>query len=260
MLNLKTAVWDSATRPFVEMKLLAVECATERCSVALWLNGEVMSLSTDGVDQRNSESLLPMVGRILEQADLSLKSLDALAFGAGPGAFTGLRVACGVAQGLAFGADLPVVAVGSLEIMAEGLRTSLSHSHDAIDQSPMQVLAVLDARMGEVYSAQLISEACDWCLLNGPQLSQPEDVKIHLQQKYWGVGDGFALHQASLTNRLSGSVEWVQACLQVPDAVPLVQLAAYRFQKHGGMPAESAQPVYVRDKIALTSAERAAAK
>lgn len=237
------------------MRLVALECATERCSVALWIDGEVRTQSVDGTQQRNSESLLPMMGSLLQEAGLSLQNMDVIAFGAGPGAFTGLRVACGVAQGLAFGAGLPVVGVSSMEILAQGMR-----NHLGPQKQPIHLLAVMDARMGEVYSAELMESGEDWHVMHGPSLSRPEALPLAQSQLNWGVGDGFILHTDALLNRLESPLTWVKGCLQVPDAVPLAQLAAYRFQQYGGIPPEEAHPIYVRDKVALTSAERAQAR
>jgi tRNA threonylcarbamoyladenosine biosynthesis protein TsaB len=234
------------------MKLLALECATERCSTALWINGELFEMHQDGGQQRNSETLLPMVTTLMKQADLRLQDLDVIAFGSGPGAFTGLRVACGVAQGLAFGAGLPVIAIGTMEIMAEGMRMHLGSQLE-----PMHCLAVLDARMGEVYFAELIEEGADWRVLDGPELGRPEIVLADQSaQTLYGVGNGFQLYPDLLVQRLGSGLHWVQACLQVPDAIPLARLAADRFQRLGGVAPEQAQPLYVRDKVALTSAER----
>jgi tRNA threonylcarbamoyladenosine biosynthesis protein TsaB len=235
------------------MKVLALECATQRCSSALWIDGEIVNLHNDGAQQRNSESLLPMVKSLMEQADLSFQDLDVIAFGAGPGAFTGLRVACGVAQGLALGSGLPVIAVGSMDILAEGMRMHLSPQPE-----PIGCVAVLDARMGEVYFAQLIEEGDDWKTLLGPLLGRPEEMTEISDTRIWyGVGDGFQLYSTLLLSRIGSHLICLDQCLQVPDAVPLVRLAAHRFEQHGGVAPEQAQPVYIRDKVAFTSAERA---
>jgi tRNA threonylcarbamoyladenosine biosynthesis protein TsaB len=255
---LKIEEADNAIRLCSDMKLLALECATERCSAALWIDGEVRSLFNDGAAQRNSESMLPMVSALLKEADTALQALDVIAFGSGPGAFTGLRVACGVAQGLAFGAGLPVLAVGTMDILAEGMRRHLC-SQWLTSQEPLRVMTVMDARMGEIYFAELIEEGQDWQVIRGPHLSRPEALSMDEDFYYWGVGDGFILHAEALLGRLGSRVKWVDACLQVPDSIPLAQLAAYRFQQEGGVPPEEAQPLYVRDKVALTSAERAKA-
>jgi tRNA threonylcarbamoyladenosine biosynthesis protein TsaB len=255
---LKIEEADNAISLGSDMKVLALECATERCSTALWMNGEVRSLFNDGAQQRNSESMLPMISALLKEADIALQALDVIAFGAGPGAFTGLRVACGVAQGLAFGAGLPVLAVGTMDILAEGMRRHLC-SQLLKPPEPLRVLTVMDARMGEIYSAELIEEGQDWRVISGPHLFRPEALSIDEEFDYWGIGDGFVLHSDALLGRLDARVRWVDACMQVPDAVPLAQLASYRFQQNGGVPPEEAQPFYVRNKVALTSAERAKA-
>jgi len=234
------------------MKLLAIECATERCSAALWLEGEVMHLHHDGTQQRNSESLLPMVSSLLKEADLRLPALDVIAFGAGPGAFTGLRVACGVAQGLAFGAGLPVLPVGTLEVLAEGMKRCLPPQAE-----PLRCLAVLDARMGEVYAAEFLEQDQDWVMLSGPELSRPESIHCDaVADPLFGIGNAFPLYHDQWVERLGTRLKWVESALQVPDAIPLARLAARRFPILGGLPPEEAHPVYIRDKVALTSLER----
>ncbi|HDP89812.1 MAG TPA: tRNA (adenosine(37)-N6)-threonylcarbamoyltransferase complex dimerization subunit type 1 TsaB, partial [Thioalkalivibrio sp.] len=123
------------------MKILAIDTATDACSAALFLDGEVTS-RFELAPRRHTELILPMVGSLLEEAGLAVTDLDAVAFGRGPGAFTGLRIAAGVAQGLALGADLPVIPVSTLATMAQ----------QVMDEAGAEaVAAALDARMGEVY-------------------------------------------------------------------------------------------------------------
>ena len=130
------------------MKLLALDTSTEYLSLCLWQDGAVLSRDLLA-GQTHSQRVLPMVGEMLSEAGLSLKQLDGIAFGAGPGSFTGLRIGCGVAQGLAFGADLPVVGVSTLFALAQQAESQ-------------RVITCLDARMGEVYHAAYERIGTEW--------------------------------------------------------------------------------------------------
>ncbi len=237
------------------MRLLALESSSRLCSVALQVDGEVR-LRCAADDARNSEVLLPMVKALLAEAGLSLQSLDALAFGSGPGAFTGLRVACGAAQGLAFGADLPVVPVGTLEILAESTRGEVAVG------SLLPVLAGLDARMGEVYWGQLRATGDDWVLQRGPLLCRPDAVPLPPASAggWQAVGEAFVVHANVLAQRL-GPIYTLDADHPLlPRADALARLAASRFLRGLAVAPELAQPLYVRDKVAQTQAERASAR
>ena len=257
------------------MKLLALESSTTRCSVALLIDG-ALSFREAEADARNSEVLLPMVRRLLSDAGVGVTGLDGIAFGAGPGAFTGLRVACGAAQGLAFGADLPLVAVGTLEILAEGLHahrppvrasaieagTGVSGA-DAGRQSQLampgrarRVLVGMDARMGECYWGEAQHVDADWILLAGPLLCRPDQVPIPEGLDWEGVGDAFALFGAQLEARLGVRYPQEPWGTAQPEAAALVRLATVRFARGQTMAPEHAQPVYVRYKVALTRQER----
>lgn len=223
------------------MKLLALDTSTEFCSAALWLDGAV---SADGVQagQRHSELLLPMIDGLLVQAGVTLADLDAIAFGEGPGSFTGLRIACGVAQGLAFGADKPVVGIGTLLALAEasGARTAA---------------CCLDARMQEVYFAAYRREGDDWSVVHAPGLYSPQALPPLPEGPWVGCGNGFSVHAQALAAGLGARVRSV-ADVAVPHAREIAQLAARRFAKTGGRPAEEALPLYIRDKVALTVEEQ----
>jgi tRNA threonylcarbamoyladenosine biosynthesis protein TsaB len=191
------------------------------------------------------------VTRLLGEAGVSLGSLDAIAFGAGPGAFTGLRVACGVAQGLAFGADLPVVAVGTLEALAE--------THFAPGANgPDRVVAALDARMHECYWAELQRHGADWRLLRGPVLCAPAAVPLPAGAGWTGIGDAFAVFAEALATRLGDRVVLAAEVARYPEAAGVARLGALRWRAGAALPPEHAHPLYVRDKVALTAAERAA--
>jgi tRNA threonylcarbamoyladenosine biosynthesis protein TsaB len=214
--------------------LLALETSTRRLSVALWRDGEVTESAADML-QGGSEWLLPAVQAILAEAGVSLRDLHGIAFGAGPGSFTGLRLAAGCAQGLAFGLDLPVVAVCTLEALA-------------LASGEARVFACLDARMNEVYSGAY----ADGDEVLRPTVSPPEQVRLPDGEGWIGCGDGFA----SYPDRLPGFARLRPDVL--PTAAAVAQLAALRFAQGEAVDAALAAPLYVRDKVALTTAERLA--
>ena len=144
------------------MKILAIETSTELCSAALWLDGKV-DAREEVAGQRHSELLLPMIDALLVSHGLKAVELDCIAFGAGPGSFTGLRIACGVAQGIAFGIDVPVIAIGTLAALAAASQAG-------------RVVCCLDARMGEVYHAAYERRSSDWHEVHAPSLCRPDAV------------------------------------------------------------------------------------
>ncbi len=223
------------------MKLLALDTATEACSVALNLDGEVIE-RFELTPRRHSRDLLPMVEDILSQAGLSLKQLDALAFGRGPGAFTGLRVATAMVQGLAFAVDLPVVPVSTLTALAQqGLR----------EHKASKVLSAIDARMDEVYWGAFSESEGLMVPVVAEIVAMPENVVVPVVEGHWfGMGTGWAYR-----NRLSANV--VDCQIEVwPHAHDIALLAAADFKQGKGLPAEQAMPVYLRDKVALKKSER----
>jgi tRNA threonylcarbamoyladenosine biosynthesis protein TsaB len=183
------------------------------------------------------------VQELLADAGLVMAQIDGIAFGAGPGSFTGLRLACGVAQGLAYGLDLPVLPVSTLEALALGFGAG-------------NVWTCLDARMNEVYSAAYRVEGDGVILIMSPVCQPPLSVPTPTFDGGWGVGDGFDSHGALLLARkpdLQGLRPKV-----FPTAAAVLRLAAPGFARGAGVQAALAQPVYVRDKVALTTVERMA--
>lgn len=231
-------------------RVLALESATAQCSVAL-LDGSRLLQKIAPAGSRNSECMLPLVSSLLAEAGLGLRQLDAIAFGAGPGAFTGLRVACGVAQGLALGADLPVVPVGTLEALAETV-----HPWPAAPQPG--VLVLLDARMEECYWGRLERRGQDWQMIEGPLLGAAAALPLPPGPGWAAAGDGFAVYQEALRERLAGWCTPGPDDARAPEAAAVARLGRLRWQAGQSLPAEAAQPVYVRDKVALTSRERGA--
>lgn len=223
------------------MKLLVLDTSTEWCSAALWLDGRIQARRVLA-EQRHSSLLLPMVDELLRESDMTLRQLDGIGYGAGPGSFTGLRIACAVTQGLALGADLPVVGVSTLESIAE-------QTGDA------QVLTVLDARMAEVYWAAYRREGAGWLAVSEPQLALPESVAVPAGGKWVGAGNGFAVLGEVLRPRLAAALARIDDTL-MPDAAAMAPLAAAAFARGEGLDAALAAPIYLRDKVALTVDER----
>lgn len=222
---------------------LALETSSELASVALSWNGEIISRECAGA-QTHSQTVLPMACALLAEAGVQISGCDAIAFGSGPGSFTGVRTACGLAQGLAFGADLPVIPVITLEAMAHGCFNLLKAHH---------VLPILDARMGEVYWAHYRFEGeCE--TLHGPSLSSPAAVPIEGNPVI--CGNGIIAYQGSFQRTLSNVV--IEESILTPHASHILALAELKFRQGLAVSAQEAQPFYLRNKIAFTSAERAA--
>ena len=223
------------------MKILALDTSTEYCSVALLLDGQILSQEVLA-KQRHSDLLLPMIQQILLEAGLELAQLNGIAFGAGPGSFTGLRIACGVAQGLAFGSGLPVTGVCTLEAMAEEAGSS-------------RVIAAIDARMGEIYQAAYIRSGNQWKTECQPVLCSPQNSPLLAGNDWTGCGSGFDVHEETLRARYEGCVSHIIRGIR-PQAHAIARLAAPRFINGSGVDPAEAVPVYIRNKVALKENER----
>lgn len=223
------------------MRLLALETSTELGSCALWQDGQCLQrVCPPG--KPHSETLLPLVRELLQAADCSFAQLDGIAFGAGPGAFTGLRVACGIAQGLAVAHETPVVPVVTLEALVWPLAGE-------------RLLALLDARMNEVYTATY-TRSPDGLALEGAIRVVPPD-QIEIPQGTWAVGGNALKAYPGLHARMAGDGR-----VLYPEAMPLAEavahLAAPRLARGEGLDPAFAAPLYIRDKVAQTVAERLA--
>jgi tRNA threonylcarbamoyladenosine biosynthesis protein TsaB len=212
------------------MRFAAIETSTEWCSVALWADGEIAALESRA-GHRHSEVALPMLQRLLGK-----NTLDAVAFGAGPGAFTGLRIACGLAQGLAFGQGLPVIGISTLEALAQ-------------ESGAPRVVACIDARMREVYYAALEKRAGRWHEVIAPQCIAPQSAPRPPGGGWLGAGNGFEVYP-----ELKTIVSIVKPMIH-PTAVAVAQLAAPKLAAGEGVDAALAVPVYLRDKVAFTKEE-----
>lgn len=227
------------------MKILALDTSTELCSVALAIDGGMLSHAVMA-GNRHSELLLPMVAELLADAGWGLGELDGIAYGRGPGSFTGLRIGCGAAQGLAFGADLPVLGIVTLAAMAE-------ETHDVLAQGdePTNVLACLDARMHEVYVAAYRCATGGVEEVMPPTVMPPQALVLPEGGGWVGCGNGFATYPDLLKGRLADVRPDIH-----PHARSVARLALPRFLAGEGRPAESAEPLYIRDKVALKTCER----
>ena len=220
------------------MRLLAIETATEACSVALSVNGEVNE-RYEVIPRGHGDVVLPMIDELMADAALSPQQLDGIAFGRGPGAFTGVRIAAGVTQGIAFGADVPVVAVSTLAALAQGaFRTS---GREAL-------LVAIDARMSEVYwgafrvvngLAQIVDDEC---------VAAPADVPRPDGEDWFGCGTGWASYGDALDRRYAGACRGV-VDYELPHAHDVVALALPRLIAGDVISAEEAIPVYLRDRV-----------
>ena len=224
------------------MNLLAVETSTELCSVALLRGGELF-VEEALAENRHSELLLPMLHRILERARLKPAQMDAFAFGQGPGSFTGIRIACGVTQGMAFGAGRPVVPVPSLLALAE-------------QSNERRVVTAFDARMNEAYLAAYARNGDDWDEILAPRLVDANALPSLPGRSWAASGSGFDRH-AWLRDSFRDSIQ-MRFEGDLPRAGAIARIAARRFTRGAAVAAEQAAPLYLRDKVALTTEERRA--
>lgn len=222
------------------MKFLAFDTSTEHLSMAV-CDGAALWQQEGAGGAQSSTTLIPGLLALLKRAGLRLEELDAVVFGSGPGSFTGLRTACSVAQGLAFGAALPVLPLSTLLAVAEEARAR---------HGCTQVVAALDARMDEVYSAAFEWVGGAWTSPSDFQLSAPEAVQLPA---------GFVLAgnaAAAYPQRLRGAPGWPL----LPSASALLRLAPAAFAAGQAVPPDQALPLYIRDKVAKTTQERDAEK
>ena len=220
------------------MIILALETATDPGSIALWRDGEVMARSCP-VGLSNSETLLPLIESTLREAGLNITDIEGIAFGTGPGSFTGLRVACGVAQGLAFARELPLIGVGTLEAMA-------------LISGGERVVVALDARMGEVYVG-LFEGGMP---LSAIGVYPPDAVPLPTTTGWLACGNGLAAYPV-LRERLCPFVEyWLPELM--PSAEAVIRLGAPLLERGERIDPADAVPRYVRNKVAKTVAERLA--
>ena len=224
------------------MNLLALDTSTEFLSLALQLGDKSFS-HYQHAGQASSQLVLPQIQALLDSANIKLTDLDGIAFGAGPGAFTGVRVVCGVAQGLGFGANIPVVGVNTLLALAEA-------------SGEDKVIACLDARMGEIYHAAFERKNGEWTEQSPTQVCKPEAAPV-LDGGWIGVGSGWAVYAEDLNKIYATNL--VKTLPNVtPMAKAIIKLALPIFVAGLAKSASEAAPIYIRNRVALTTIEREA--
>jgi len=215
------------------MLFAALETSTDWCSVALWRDGEI-ACAERRAPNGHAEFALPLLEELLRKTEANVTELEAVAFGAGPGSFTGLRTACGLAQGLALARGLPVIGISTLEAMAE-------------ETGAARVVACIDARMREVYYSALEKAGSGWREVVPAQCVPPRELTWP-GDGWIGCGNGFAVYGTMGFPRVLPEIH--------PTAMAVARLAAPRLAAGKGMDAALAAPVYVRDKVALTVQEQ----
>ncbi|UXA54123.1 tRNA (adenosine(37)-N6)-threonylcarbamoyltransferase complex dimerization subunit type 1 TsaB [Xanthomonas prunicola] len=232
------------------MNVLAFETSTEACSVALHVDGRVIE-RFELAPRRHAELALPWAEQLLADAGITRRQLDAIAVGRGPGAFTGVRLAIGIAQGIALALDVPVLAVSTLQVLA--LRAPAEASH---------VLACIDARMGEVY-AGIFARSGDMVLELAPEVVCAPDALVlpdtNAVSRMAGVGTGLAAAEAVLQQRFATRLSSIDAAA-LPHAADLLTLAVPALLRGEGVAPERVEPAYLRDNVALTLLEQQAAR
>lgn len=222
-------------------KILALDTATENCSVALLVNDRVY-VRREVAPRDHTKKILPMVDEVLKEAGLSLNELDALAFGRGPGSFTGVRIGIGIAQGLAFGAELPMIGISTLQAMAQGSYRNMGATH---------VVCAIDARMSEVYWGRFMrQEDGTWASVDEEAVIPPAVVADNSQTddiSWVTAGTGWEAYKESLD---TVQFDIVTGNILYPDAEDIVVLAKFEFEKGNVETVEEASPVYLRDKVA----------
>jgi len=223
------------------VKLLALDTSTEACSVALQYNDQRLTLD-EVCPQQHSKRILPMVQQLLSESGLVLNQLDGIVFGRGPGSFTGVRIGVGVTQGLAFGADLPVFGVSTLQAMAQ----AAVRLHQAT-----QVIAAIDARMAEVYLG-LYQQGADGLMqaVSDELARKPAELPaFSLQGDIWAVGTGLVTYRDAFSQWAAGQQLQISDQVLLPSAQDMLTLAMPAWQQQLFVAAEQAEPVYVRDEV-----------
>ena len=221
--------------------LLAIETSTEACSVAVYVNGEVISRH-ELAPRRHTQLVLPWADELMAQAGLRKSQLDAIAVGRGPGAFTGVRLAIALVQGLALALDRPVLPVSTLAVLARQGQGD-------------HLLAAIDARMGEVYLGQFSREAEGRVLAVGPEIIVAPASAPRPALPAFGVGTGFSAESGALVQRMGDSLAGFDAAA-LPHATDLAWLAAEAFARGEAIAPDQLEPAYLRDKVALTLVEQ----
>ncbi|MCG9696838.1 tRNA (adenosine(37)-N6)-threonylcarbamoyltransferase complex dimerization subunit type 1 TsaB [Shewanella sp. Isolate11] len=219
-----------------KLTILALDTCTESCSVALTHNGQVYAEQADA-PREHSQRLLPMVQNVLSAANISLKDVALIAYGRGPGSFTGIRICTSMTQGLALGQDLPVVGISTLQAMAQ----------EAMDKhGSTQVVAAIDARMGEVYWGEFKLVEGIATLVGNEQVCAPEDVSraLDYQQTVTACGTGFDTYPALVIDNMR-----LLSDVKFPQAEAMLVLASHAHANGESTDVEGLTPVYLRDTV-----------
>ena len=240
------------------MKMLAVETSTDACSAALFIDG-VVTERFELTPKEHTRLILPMIDNLMSEAGLRPQQLDALAFSCGPGSFTGVRIATGVIQGIALGADLPVVPVSTLAAIALDFFDAYSSEQRAQDNYAINPVAytAMDARMGEIFWGVYQQDETGLVNLLGKEAVTPALAIEFPELIGVGVGSGWGVYKDELLSRLNGLVDRCEVH-HLPRASAIVRLGVRDFEKGLAVPVEHAMPVYLRDKVAQNEVERKA--
>jgi tRNA threonylcarbamoyladenosine biosynthesis protein TsaB len=233
------------------MKILAIETATEACSAALFNDGEIIC-HYELAPRKHTQLILPMMDAILDEAAVTRSSLDAIAFGCGPGAFTGLRIAVGIAQGLALAVDKPVIPISTLGAMAQQV---FDNTSTLLTSNETTLIPAIDARMGEVYWGQYKQVDGEVFLQGQEQLSKPEVLASFNSDQEVRFGSGWEAYHPKLMKY--DSYEINNATSEVfPSAYYVAKLAASAFSRGEMIDAADAEPVYLRNDVAKKKADQ----
>ncbi len=228
------------------IRILALDTATEACSVALYNDGEQTSYF-EVCPQRHTQRILPLVDQILTESGITLNQLDALAFGKGPGSFTGVRIGIGIAQGLALGADLPLIGISTLKTMAEGCRRT---------NNAYQVLTGIDARMGEIYlGCYMVGQNNHWQQTVPEKVLTPQQVinQLTMLTNEWQLAGTAWQAYPDLANQIQkngSNCQLIKSNIEFPSALDMLPLALDDWQHGLYKSVEQVEPSYLRNNVA----------
>ena len=227
------------------MNILALDTCTESCSAALLFQGELFEC-VEMTQRGHSDLILGMLDNVLSQAGIRISNIDTLAFGRGPGSFTGVRVGVGVAQGIAFARDIPVIPISSLAAVAQGAADELNIDHLAV---------AMDARMGEIYCASYQRENGLVHLIDQERVCPPEDFLPDSSVEWIGIGTGWGEYNAILCKGFIGHLGDVSVG-HYPRAASILKLANIEAEAGRVLPADQAMPVYLRNNVAKKKSQQ----
>lgn len=227
------------------MRLLALDTATEACSAALWIDGQILA-RFEVAGRTHTQQMLPMVHGLLADAGLGFAQLDGFVCGVGPGSFAGVRIGVGFIKGIALALDRPVVPVTSLAMLAQA----------AVDEGATRVLVAIDARMNEVYVG-VFTRGPEGLAICGEaaQVLAPDQLRVRGAGPWTAVGTGWATYEPTLRAGVEGQIDRLDATA-LPRAATALKLALPRFAARDVLQADALTPVYLRDKVALTLDEQ----